>query len=73
MGLLGGILSRSLHAEHLSIDCEHPAGADQELTIEAKIDRIVGDRVYTRAVLRAADCDELIANATGIYVMTSSE
>ncbi|MFD7008529.1 hypothetical protein [Rhodococcus jostii] len=73
MGSLGGILSRSLHAEHLSIDCEHPTHADQELAIEAKIDRIVGDRVHTRAVLRAAGCDQLIANATGIYMTTSSE
>ncbi|MBC2640240.1 MULTISPECIES: hypothetical protein [unclassified Rhodococcus (in: high G+C Gram-positive bacteria)] len=54
MGLLGGLVSTSMNVEHLSIDCDHFPDAEQELTIEAAIDEIIGDRVRTSAILRSA-------------------
>ncbi|MGV9862569.1 hypothetical protein [Rhodococcus koreensis] len=47
MGLLGGLVSTPMNVERLSIDCEHFPDAEQELTIEAEIDEIFGDRVRT--------------------------
>ncbi|RZL82178.1 MAG: hypothetical protein EOP32_12445 [Rhodococcus sp. (in: high G+C Gram-positive bacteria)] len=70
MGLLGGLVSQSLHAEHLSVDCENPVDAHQELAVEVAIDEIIGDRVHTHAVVRVAGGNGLIATATGIYVAT---
>ncbi|MFC9556331.1 hypothetical protein ACFTWF_36550 [Rhodococcus sp. NPDC056960] len=70
MGLLGGLVSTSMKVEHLSIDCEHLSDAEQELTVEAQIDEVIGDRVRTSAVARSAG-GGLVATATGTYVAAS--
>ncbi|BAH50698.1 hypothetical protein [Rhodococcus opacus] len=67
MGLLGGLVPTSMHVEHLSIDCDHFPHAEQELTVEAAIDEIVGDRICTSAVARSVG-GRLVATATGTYV-----
>ncbi|QSE92077.1 hypothetical protein JWS13_27290 [Rhodococcus pseudokoreensis] len=67
MATLGCLLSKTISAEHLSIDCEQAVDAYEELTIEAKIDEIIADRFHTSAVVRVDGAAGVVATATGVY------
>ncbi|WP_009760478.1 hypothetical protein [Rhodococcus sp. JVH1] len=69
MGTLGALVAKLLHAEHLSIDCERSVDARQELTLEAQIDEILDGRFHTSGVVRVDGAADLVATATGVYVV----